>query len=86
MLTAEKIGLAFLAAISVSAILTPLARRTALKLGMVDRPKGRKKHMISTPLLGGMAIYISFLLTVIAGMFLFQGTESLISLDWQALC
>lgn len=37
--------------------LTPLARRLALSLDFVDRPSARKVHKVSTPYLGGVAIF-----------------------------
>lgn len=49
----------FLVALLASLLLTPLCRRLALRLGVVDRPGGRKIHGESTPLLGGVAIAAS---------------------------
>ncbi|MBN2568366.1 MAG: undecaprenyl/decaprenyl-phosphate alpha-N-acetylglucosaminyl 1-phosphate transferase [Deltaproteobacteria bacterium] len=46
--------------LSLSAVLTPVMRRIALRLGIVDIPGGRKIHEQSTPLLGGLAILIAF--------------------------
>src|SRR6516164_3566181 len=44
---------------------TPVMRKAALQLGIVDKPDGAlKKHEHSTPYLGGLAVFISFLLTV----------------------
>jgi UDP-GlcNAc:undecaprenyl-phosphate GlcNAc-1-phosphate transferase len=44
---------------------TPVMRRAALQLGIVDRPDGRlKNHRKETPYLGGLAVYTAFLLTV----------------------
>ncbi len=37
--------------------LTPLVRRLALRLEMVDKPGGRKDHQAATPLLGGIALF-----------------------------
>lgn len=55
------IALAFV----LSASLTPLVILIASKLGIVDEPTGgRKIHRISTPLLGGAAIFIAFFLPV----------------------
>jgi UDP-GlcNAc:undecaprenyl-phosphate/decaprenyl-phosphate GlcNAc-1-phosphate transferase len=39
---------------------TPLARRIAYRSGMIDQPAARKQHTIPTPLLGGAAIYLAF--------------------------
>ena len=44
---------------------TPLMRKAALQLGIMDRPDGGlKKHDMAVPYFGGLAVYISFLLTV----------------------
>ncbi|MDR1193593.1 MAG: undecaprenyl/decaprenyl-phosphate alpha-N-acetylglucosaminyl 1-phosphate transferase [Peptococcaceae bacterium] len=45
--------------------LTPLIRRLALRFGMVDQPGQRKIHQAPMPLLGGLAIYAGFWLTVL---------------------
>ena len=36
---------------------TPMVRRVALRLGVIDRPNARKMHVDPIPLLGGVAIY-----------------------------
>ncbi len=81
-----EIGFAFLAALSASVLLTPLARRVALKYRLVDKPNRRKRHLMTTPLLGGMAIYFSFAVTIIAGLLFLDGGVSLISFGWKSLC
>ncbi len=44
---------------------TPLARNTAMRYNIVDQPDGRlKDHKDPTPYLGGIVVYISFLLTL----------------------
>jgi len=45
---------------------TPLARRVALRLGITDKPNARKIHRTPMPLLGGVAIYLSFILALFA--------------------
>ena len=40
---------------------TPIARRIALRLGVIDQPDFRKIHINPIPLLGGVAIYGSFI-------------------------
>jgi UDP-GlcNAc:undecaprenyl-phosphate GlcNAc-1-phosphate transferase len=40
---------------------TPVARRMALRLGIIDRPNARKIHVNPIPLLGGLAIYGAFI-------------------------
>ncbi len=78
--------LAFLTSLSLSVLITPLARITALKFSLMDRPEGRKKHLLSTPLLGGMAIYVAFTATVLGGMLMISGGQGMITLSWGTLC
>lgn len=56
--------------IGVSALLlaigaVPVMRRVALQTGTVDKPAARKIHSSPVPLLGGAAIYLSFILVLI---------------------
>lgn len=46
----------FLLALVASLVLTPICRRLAIGLGMLDRPGERKIHGESVPMLGGVAI------------------------------
>jgi UDP-GlcNAc:undecaprenyl-phosphate GlcNAc-1-phosphate transferase len=58
---------------------TPLMRRLALRLGIIDRPNARKIHVDPIPLLGGLAIYGAF----IAALLLFGnrfGLNELVSI------
>ncbi|WP_077706364.1 glycosyltransferase family 4 protein [Virgibacillus dokdonensis] len=43
-------------------ILTPLVKRLAIKVGATDEPNNRKVHEKIMPRLGGLAIYVGFLL------------------------
>lgn len=77
----------FLAALTLSVLLTPAVRRIALRSNLIDRPGRRKKHLLSTPLLGGLSIYLSFTIVLLAGMLLWGGPESsLTTLSWKPLC
>ncbi len=49
--------LIFVAALGLSLGFTPLARRLALRIGVVDHPGQRKLHAQTMPLLGGLAIW-----------------------------
>src|SRR3970040_1585927 len=49
----------FLVACGSALVLTPLCRLVALRLGMLDRPGGKKIHAHPTPLLGGPAIALA---------------------------
>lgn len=55
---------------------TPVIRRAALQLGILDSPDGKlKTHQTAVPYLGGLAVYVAFLLT--AGVFTDFGVEAL---------
>lgn len=57
--------LSFILAVSLSLYGVPLAREAAIKHNIVDAPDGRlKKQKEPVPYLGGLAIYLSFLLTI----------------------
>lgn len=49
----------FLVAFGSALILTPVCRLAAVRLGVMDRPGGKKIHAQPTPLLGGVAIGIA---------------------------
>jgi len=57
--------MAFAVALLGSLGLTIPIRRLALHYGMVDRPGPRKVHVKPIPLLGGIAIYLGFVLAVV---------------------
>jgi UDP-GlcNAc:undecaprenyl-phosphate GlcNAc-1-phosphate transferase len=57
--------LTFLLGLALAAWLTPVMREAALRFGIVDRPDGRlKTHREPIPYLGGVAIYLAFLLSI----------------------
>lgn len=60
-----QILLIFVTALIFSIVGTPLARRIALAVGVVDAPAARKIHAAPVPLLGGAAIYAAFMLGLI---------------------
>ncbi|MSP11380.1 MAG: undecaprenyl/decaprenyl-phosphate alpha-N-acetylglucosaminyl 1-phosphate transferase [Chloroflexi bacterium] len=57
--------LIFVAALLFAVGGTPLARRLALRLGVIDLPSERKVHTIPTPRLGGLAIYAAAMMALI---------------------
>ena len=57
----------FAAALLLTVVGTPLARRVALQIGLVDQPAARKLHRVPVPLLGGIAIWLA----IIAALILF---------------
>jgi UDP-GlcNAc:undecaprenyl-phosphate GlcNAc-1-phosphate transferase len=57
--------LSFILAFGLSLYGTPMAREAAIKYGIVDRPDGNLKNQkMPVPYLGGLSIYLSFLLTL----------------------
>src|SRR5262249_2779305 len=58
-------GAAFVLSFLLGLYWTPLMRKAALQLGIVDRADGQlKNHVDAVPYLGGIAVFMSFLLTV----------------------
>jgi len=49
-------------AFAISYFLTPLVGWIAVKLNILDQPGERKVHVAATPRIGGIAIYVSFLI------------------------
>ena len=44
---------------------TPVLRRVAVRLGVVDQPSARKIHAHPMPLMGGVAIYLAFIVALL---------------------
>ena len=59
----EHVG-AFLVAIGGALLLTPLVRNLAIRYNYVSKPREGRWSENTTPVLGGMAIYFSFLVTI----------------------
>ena len=58
--------LAFLVAALLSFVLTPPVKTLAGRIGAVDVPKdARRMHHVPIPRLGGLAIFLAFLLTTL---------------------
>ena len=53
----------FLSALMFSVLAIKISTPIAIKIGLVDKPGGRKQHEASTPLVGGAAIFFSVFLT-----------------------
>jgi UDP-GlcNAc:undecaprenyl-phosphate/decaprenyl-phosphate GlcNAc-1-phosphate transferase len=56
---------AFAVAATISLVVTPLAIRAALRLGVLDRPGEHKSHSTPTPYLGGVAIVLAVTLAIV---------------------
>ena len=59
---------ALLIAAVITFALTPVAMRAAWRLGVVDRPGGRRIHDRPIPLLGGVAIFLGILMAVLPNL------------------
>jgi len=59
---------ALLIAAVITFALTPVAMRAAWRLGVVDRPGGRRIHDRPIPLLGGVAIFLGILVAVLPNL------------------
>ncbi len=54
-----------LLSLALSLYLTPIILRAAVELGVLDRPDGKlKRHEEPVPYLGGLAVYLAFLITL----------------------
>ena len=61
-------GFPFLLAALVSYILTPYIKKLAFLIGAIDKPDNRKVHKKIMPRLGGLAIYIAFMVAAVASL------------------
>lgn len=62
------VALAFVICLIASLAITPLVKKLAIAVGAVDKPNYRKVHQRIMPRMGGLAIFISFMI----GMFVLQ--------------
>src|SRR5262249_29423565 len=56
----------FLTTLALSACLTPVVRSVASKMGFVAAPRGDRWHSRPTAMLGGVGIYLAFILGYLA--------------------
>jgi len=72
------IGSAFILSLSLSAVSVWAVMKLAKRWNIIDKPSDRKIHRQSKPLLGGVAIYFTFMVVILAyliGLHLFQHQE-----------
>ena len=60
---------AFIVAVAVALVVTPGVIRLAAATGAMDKPDKRKVHTKPIPRIGGLGIYLAFLVSVIANIF-----------------
>ncbi len=63
-------ALVFLVAFISALALTPLAARLGRRLGLVDQPGGRRRHLGVIPRTGGVALYLAFVVAVLLSLLL----------------
>ncbi len=56
---------AFASAFAITMVMTPFAKKLALRIGAIDYPKARGMHNKPMPRLGGVAIVTGFMITVL---------------------
>ncbi|MDQ6781786.1 MAG: undecaprenyl/decaprenyl-phosphate alpha-N-acetylglucosaminyl 1-phosphate transferase [Candidatus Eremiobacteraeota bacterium] len=72
-------GITFVLAALTCAVVTPLVRRMAFAVGVFDQPDGERRiHSQPTPRLGGIAIFIGFMLALFAILNLALGNNFVI--------
>lgn len=69
----------FIATMGCCALLIKWLKPLALKTGLVDHPGGRKKHRDPTPLIGGIAIFLSFALSLLTLPYVGTSTKAFIT-------
>jgi UDP-GlcNAc:undecaprenyl-phosphate GlcNAc-1-phosphate transferase len=76
---------AFFIALLSAALLTPPTRRLAMRFGAVSRPGGRHVHLSVVPRMGGVAIYVAFLLPLGGLFFVDSSVAHIVRADaWKA--
>ena len=76
----------FFIAAAVAIVITPIVRRIALALGIVDKPGGRKVHRSNMPTLGGIAIAAAFFAGMAVAFKAVPGAMEMFSLKFSGLC
>ncbi|MGI9515839.1 MAG: glycosyltransferase family 4 protein, partial [Pirellulaceae bacterium] len=77
---------AFVIALCLGLAITPIAKRLAVRWGLVDHPdQKRKLHKNAIPLAGGIAVFVSVLAALALVYLLFYDQISTESIDWRRL-
>ena len=70
--------LAFVIALFTSWLFDTLCQKLAFRIGALDKPDGRKVHKGIMPRLGGLAIYLGFVVAVLCSMHLSKDVMALL--------
>src|SRR5205807_7118882 len=73
-----RIILASLSTLLLGVVLTLIARAASRRIGMVAAPRQDRWHQQSTPLLGGVAIYATFVIGFVVFAPKLQGTYAIL--------
>ena len=65
----------FLSSLVICLSITPLVKYTVKKIGILDMPNARKIHKKPVPRLGGIGIFLSFSISILAVLFLIKSIE-----------
>ncbi len=84
--TVKYFLLTFFVSAGTAVVLTPIIRRIALTLGVVDKPGGRKIHRNNMPTLGGVAIAAAFFAGIAAAFYAVPGAMDTFSLKFSGFC
>jgi len=60
----RQYALVFTISLGLAVLLTPLVGRLGQRLGVVDRPGGRRSHKGEVPRLGGVAVFVAFVIAI----------------------
>ena len=73
--------LAFVLAAGVALFATPLVILLASKTGAMDKPDSRKVHKKPIPRIGGLGIYIAFIISMLTVTFLAEGRADILTYE-----
>jgi UDP-GlcNAc:undecaprenyl-phosphate GlcNAc-1-phosphate transferase len=65
--------------------ITPLVKRIATAAGAIDRPNARKVHKVPTPLWGGLGVFCSLVVAILATIKIFSGEIAMTATHWSHL-
>jgi len=71
-----EIILAFFASLTISLILIPSLKLIAHHMGLIDRPNARKVHQNPIPVIGGLVIGISLIMSLLVNSYLLEAVSS----------
>ncbi|MBS2038654.1 undecaprenyl/decaprenyl-phosphate alpha-N-acetylglucosaminyl 1-phosphate transferase [bacterium] len=64
---------------------TPLVKKIATAAGAIDRPNARKVHKVPTPLWGGLGVFCSLVVAILATLKIFSSEIPMTATHWSHL-